>query len=138
MKFLRSYGVALLMVVVACHQFVRVQTQSLSSWRGGGFGMYASFHPRHHDVWVERSDTGEKRRYQKYDPAEGDPVFDAVRWCLTWPNDVNTRVAVSDMPDGWRSTARVRVYRLGYDPASSRLTRELVADSDRQGEPADD
>lgn len=33
---------AILLICVAMHQFVKAQTDGLTSWKGGGFGMFAS------------------------------------------------------------------------------------------------
>lgn len=126
MNYIRNYGVAAVMVVVAMHQMFRVQTQDLSSWRGGGFGMYASFHPRHHDAWVTHRDTGESVRYQKYDDFTHSEYL-AIRPVLTWPTDFQLARAVDRLPEEERTDMEVEIYRLDFDVETCVLKRKLLA-----------
>ena len=130
--WLQKYGVALLMASVALHQLVRVQTQDLVSWRGGGFGMYASFHPRHHDAWVTRSESSEPTRYQKYEGPQ-DEIFHAVRTCLTWPSQDQADQAIAKLKPEIRDQITLEVYRLEFDPERSIVSRKLLTQAPRKG-----
>ena len=126
LNHMRKYGVAILMIVVASHQLYRVQLQGQSSWRGGGFGMYASFHPRHHDAWVHHLDSDEFVRYQKYDDSS-QPEFLAVRPVLTWPTDEQLARAMENLPESDREKLEAHIYRLEFDVPSCVLSRKLLA-----------
>ncbi len=43
-RLLSIYGVSALALMVALHQLY-LRNDGLSSWKGGGFGMYADYHP---------------------------------------------------------------------------------------------
>ncbi|MEN1681384.1 MAG: hypothetical protein AAGJ46_17515 [Planctomycetota bacterium] len=131
MFFLRNYSVATVMALVAATQLFVVQTQGLVSWRAGGFGMYASFHPRHHEAWVTTGDGGEPVRYTKYDAAADCEVYRAIRHCLTWPSNLRLDEALLGLPEELRQATRVRIYRLNFDPSSGVLSRKLLAESPR-------
>ena len=51
-RFLSRYGVMLLALIVAINQ-LRLRDEGISSWKGGGFGMYADFHPVYTKVFVK-------------------------------------------------------------------------------------
>jgi hypothetical protein len=48
---LANYSIPALIVIVAAMQFYNVQTNNLTLWKGGGFGMYADIHWRFREVW---------------------------------------------------------------------------------------
>ena len=126
MRAIRAYTIPVVMTLVACHHFYRVQAENLVSWRGGGFGMYASFHPRQHEVWIERSDSAPPERYAKYVGDTGG-VFYAVRPTLTWPSDARIRVAWDALEELGHPAEGVAVYRLAFDPKTCVLTRVRLA-----------
>ena len=51
-RFVSRYGVLLLMVLVALNHF-RLRADGISSWKGGGFGMYAEMHPVYNKLFVK-------------------------------------------------------------------------------------
>ena len=53
---LRSFGIPVLMALVAVGQMIVVEQQALTRWKGGGFGMYTEVHFNHREVWVVRRD----------------------------------------------------------------------------------
>ena len=113
------------MAIVALHQMYRVQIEGLCSWRGGGFGMYASFHPRHHELWVTNADTNQTVRYAKYDDNVSQQ-YRAVRPLLTWPTKTQAAQALARLPEEHEATT-VSVYRLDFDPVDCVLKRKLMA-----------
>ena len=54
-KFLSRYGVLAVVLLVAGVQLY-YRTQGLNSWKGGGFGMYADYHPVHGKLFVKARD----------------------------------------------------------------------------------
>jgi len=128
----RVWVVPALLVVVAVHQFYRVHAEGLSSWRGGGFGMYAGFHPRQHDLWVYVAGEQVPRRYTKYG-GPGDAVFESLRDSITYRNADDCRDRVSELRAAGVEVERVDLWRLSYDPSGRTLGRELVFRVDAGG-----
>ncbi|MEM1444750.1 MAG: hypothetical protein AAGF84_01735 [Planctomycetota bacterium] len=128
--------VPLLMVLVAAGQLVAVHFDGLSSWRGGGFGMYAGFHPRHHDAWLFRADTGEAFRYEKSGEHNTGPFVAAIRPVLTYANPRRLDAVLGRLPEDWQGESRLEVWRLQFEPSTGLLTRRLVvaAGTDRPGD----
>lgn len=50
-RFAKNYGIPLLAVLVALHQLTH-RSWGLTSWKGGGFGMYAEFHPVYNKLLI--------------------------------------------------------------------------------------
>jgi hypothetical protein len=50
---LLKYGLPLLIVSVVLIQFYQVYFQNLSPWKGGGFGMYSTYHPASRQIWAK-------------------------------------------------------------------------------------
>lgn len=68
----------LIPLAVAAVQFHRSQYSDLTSWRGGGFGMYADSHPRHSRfVWVTGTLDGQRAAVRLYPP--DDRIYDRNR-----------------------------------------------------------
>ena len=64
-----------IVLVVAAVQIYRSQYSDLTSWRGGGFGMYSDSHPRHSRfVWVTGTAGGNGTAVRLYPP--DDRVYD--------------------------------------------------------------
>ena len=124
MDALRRYAVPVVMALVATWQIVRVHTQGLSSWRGGGFGMYARFHPRTNDLWLCHGD--DCYRYTKYD-GRADEFTPHLRRCLTLTNEKTLRQALSWLPCSEEHTHSLSVYRLDFDPVKMTLSRKVLA-----------
>lgn len=50
---LLKYGLPLLIISVVITQFYQVYFHNLSRWKGGGFGMYSTFHPTSRQIWAK-------------------------------------------------------------------------------------
>ena len=131
----RKNFVTTLLVLVAAHQFYHVHTGGLSSWRGGGFGMYGSFHPTHRDLWVVDTTTGESVRYTK---ADGDATEDSrrpsLRPFLTWTNEAAMRRYHETLTPAERARTELQVWELQFDPSTSELSGELLVKIEAQKE----
>lgn len=58
-----------IVLAVAAVQIHRSQNSDLTSWRGGGFGMYSDSHPRHSRfVWVTGTADGKGAAIRLYPP----------------------------------------------------------------------
>ncbi len=125
----RAWLVPAVMVAVAATQLVRVHFDGLNSWRGGGFGMYAGFHPRHHDAWLIDTATGEAFRYEKTGKHNTGPHAELIRPILTHPSQRRVDEALASLPDGWKDLGRLEVWRPTYDTSTGRLGRRLIATS---------
>jgi len=120
-----------LLIVVALHQIFLAETQALSPWSGGGFGMFSSV------------DAGSTRHLHAFQIRPGlhrevrSPAFleDEVRRMLTLPSpkrmrEVATALADVSAPDhGAPASILLQVWHTRYDPdtlvATSRILREF-------------
>ena len=50
-----NFTVAFLALSVVLFQLIRVYTEGLSRWKGGGFGMYTEVHYKQHEIWVNHA-----------------------------------------------------------------------------------
>ncbi|MEM6915551.1 MAG: hypothetical protein AAF491_03200 [Verrucomicrobiota bacterium] len=127
LELLRRYWVALLLLGVASHQFYRVHAEGLSSWRGGGFGMYGGYHPRQNDLWWTDLETGQSTRYtKKKGKATEDERYPSLRPFLTYVNGPALNHYFSQLPERVQETTRIEVWRPDFDPATGVLTRHLL------------
>jgi hypothetical protein len=124
---LRAFAVPIVMVCVAAFQLTRVHFDGQTSWRGGGFGMYAGFHPSFNDAWLVREGSDEALRYTqaKHDKLVPDAAL--IRPVLPHPNDRNLARALDSLPPEWRDGVRLEVWQLDFDPKALRLTRRRIA-----------
>ena len=124
----RGFIVPLVLVAIAATQMVRVQFDGLNSWRGGGFGMYAGFHPSHNDAWLIRTDTGETYRYERTGRLSTGPFADLIEPNLTYVNERRLERVFEQLPDDWRAVSVLQVWTLDFDPESGDLTRRLLVE----------
>ncbi|MFK7832653.1 MAG: hypothetical protein AB8B52_05210 [Winogradskyella sp.] len=50
--FLLKYGVPILAIVVIIVHLFFVNTQNLTKWKGGGYGMYTGIHFHYHQIYI--------------------------------------------------------------------------------------
>lgn len=127
LRFLQRYGVPILLTTVAIHQFYRVHAEGLSSWRGGGFGMYGGFHPRHHDLWWIDLETGEKTRFTKEKGvATEDHRYPGVRPFLTYVNGPALKRYHESLPPEIQKKTVLQVWQLNFEPETGTVSRKLL------------
>ena len=83
-------GVPCVMAAWATVQLITVQTTNLNSWRGGGFGMYAGFHPMHNTAWVDAGDESKVEGFWKNDDHDSG-LYPIIRPHLTFPREARLR-----------------------------------------------
>jgi hypothetical protein len=127
----RAFAVPVVMVCVAAFQLTRVHFDGQTSWRGGGFGMYAGFHPSYNDAWLVRETTGEALRYTQAQNEKLVPDRALIRPVLPHPNARNLHRALDRLPPEWRTGVRLEVWQLDFDPRTLRLTRRRLAEASR-------
>ena len=88
--------------------------------------MYASFHPRQHEVWVTLSDGGLRKRFTKYDDHATD-LFQTIRPLLTWPAQHRVDAAFAEANREQSVIRDLEVYRLSFNVESGELSRVLLA-----------
>ena len=132
----RRYAVPLLLLLVASFQIHAVHRRGLSSWRGGGFGMYGSFSPNLNDLWWTDLESGETRRYVK---EEGEATEDAhraaLRPFLTYINEKALREYHASLPAAERERVRLEVLRLDFDPRTGVLSRKRMIEAGPERRP---
>ncbi|MEE9576972.1 MAG: hypothetical protein V3W35_06135 [Gemmatimonadota bacterium] len=125
-SWLRRWMLLVVVLLVAAAQLYRVTTQGQSSWKGGGFGMYAGFHPDHSDIWVWYGDDERPTRLARdLDPPETD-VSDLLI-CAVLSTDICLERVHSGLGDSERIT-RMEIWELDFDPRNRALSRTLVAE----------
>lgn len=131
---IRAFAVPIVMVCVATFQLFRVHFDGQTSWRGGGFGMYAGFHPSFNDAWLVRDGTGEALRYTQAKHEKMEPDANLIRPVLPHPNHRNVDRVLDRLPSEWRDGVRLEVWQLDFDPNTLRLTRRRLTEASRPTE----
>lgn len=124
-RALRGYVAPLLLVLVAAHQYYRVHSANWNSWRGGGFGMYAGFHPAHSEAWLWRDNDEPPIRVERL--REGEPDTLGIQDCLVRVNAGCLSQAVHRMPRG-AEVRRIEIWGLSFDSSSTVLRRERLVE----------
>ncbi len=122
--FIRRWAVLAGVCLVALLQFSQVVMGRQSSWKGGGFGMYAGFHPNFAEVWAWPADGTEPVRFTR--AARGPAnTSRGLRLCT-----VRTTLSCLEerMPrdGGVARYRRLQLWQRSFDPATRRLTRRLL------------
>lgn len=123
---LRGCIAPLVLILIGAHQFYRVQLSRWNSWRGGGFGMYAGFHPAHTDAWLWLEEGRPPVRVATHeDSQELDPR--GITDCTVRANEGCLRDALQGTGHGTR-VRRIQIWRLSFDPSTGLLRRDLLAE----------
>jgi len=124
-NFCRRYLVATLIIGVALRQLYLVDTDHLSRWKGGGFGMYSEFHPRMSEIWARTGSTacGDSARVSLKDD-EPEAFAQAYRHAQNHPNAASLRALVPYL-HVHTDTLYLQAWQLRFDPATGTLYREL-------------
>ena len=118
----RAYLVMAVVAIATSAQFVNSNTSPLSSWKGGGFGMYTDPHPSNRTVWLVLESAEGAHGFRLMPPAEGiaaqrerldaearqalDSAILLANDMLTYPRDELTREIAARLPRlSWRLTA---------------------------------
>ena len=51
-EFFLKYGIPIVAIVVIAIQLLFVNTQSLTKWKGGGYGMYTGIHYYYDQIYI--------------------------------------------------------------------------------------
>ena len=117
----RAHLVMALVAVVTLAQFVNSNTSALSSWKGGGFGMYTDPHPNNRTVWLVLESADATHGFRLMPPADGiaaqrerlggearhalDSAILLANDMLTYPRDELTSEIAARLPQlSWRLT----------------------------------
>jgi len=118
--------VPLLLVTVASVQLARVSFGGQSRWRGGGFGMYAEFHPNKNQIWLrarEHPDVPPVRLTE----TEGTPATrHAVARCLRLRSQACLGELAATLP-GDPGPRRLEIWQPAFDARAGTLSRRRVA-----------
>lgn len=117
----RKWASASLLVVVALAQFNAVLQEGQSRWRGGGFGMYADFHPNTRSVWLRR-DGGQLDRIAIDGPCE-----EALERLRRRPDASQVAIAKRCLT----LVGSLEVWALTFDPETGELSRRRLVGGGR-------
>lgn len=121
----RRWAVPIGICLVALFQLAQVLSGRQSSWKGGGFGMYAGFHPNYAEVWAWPADGGEPVRFTR--SARGPAnTSHGLRLCTV---RTTADCLAQRMPrDAGRPRyRRAELWQRTFDSATGRLTRRMLA-----------
>lgn len=119
------------MAIWALGHLIVVQASDLSTWRGGGFGMYASFHPVQHDGYVVLSD-GSPLHFTKHatDPntseTRHDTLYRILRSHLTFARPQRLQLELADWAKENGVSADATVTKLDFDLDTLQLSQQTV------------
>jgi hypothetical protein len=122
---LRAALPVLLLLTLALWQFTQVHSQGWNSWRGGGFGMYAGFHPHHGEAWVWFGDSPAPTRIVRH-AITPTPLAGLLHTCLVQLTEACLERVQRRLPPTM-PVDRIELWRLTFNPATRVLGRELVA-----------
>jgi hypothetical protein len=123
--FLRRWAVLAGVCLVASFQLAQVLSGRQSSWKGGGYGMYAGFHPNHAEIWAWPVDGSDPVRYTR--SARGPAnTSHGLRLCAV---QTTARCLGERMPreDGIPLYRRIELWQRTFDVSTGRMGRRLIA-----------
>lgn len=127
MPFVRRWAVPAAACLVALLQLVQVLERRQSSWKGGGFGMYAGFHPNLAEIWAWPRDGSDPVRFTR--SAHGPANTSAgLRLCTVRTTAACLEGRVPRDDDGVPLYERVELWERSFDLETRRLSRRLVAE----------
>jgi len=122
--FVRRWAVLAGVCLVAGLQLSQVLAGRQSSWKGGGFGMYAGFHPNYAEIWAWPADGSEPVRFTR---AARGPAHtgSGLRLCTvrTTLECVERRIPRDGERPRYR---RVELWQRSFHPATRTLTRAMI------------
>lgn len=125
MPFVRRWAVLIAVCVVALLQLAQVLARRQSSWKGGGFGMYAGFHPNLAEIWAWPPDGSPPVRFTR--SAQGPENTSAgLRLCTVRTTAACLEDRVPRDGDAPRYE-RLELWERSFDLDTRRLSRRLIA-----------
>lgn len=124
---LRYTFAPLLLVTVAMVQLWCIESDHLSRWRGGGFGMYAEYHPNLYQVWLAQ---GEQRRRLGIQDDGACQVQPAVELCQRWRTEACLALVARCMrrPDNHhQGLTQLEIWAPRFHLARAVLVRQRIA-----------
>ena len=85
-EFLLKYGIPVIAIVLIGIQLFYVNTQNLTKWKGGGFGMYTGIHFYYDQIYIPGMSVDSLLK-------ENRAIADAFGILKIMPNDKNLRTA---------------------------------------------
>jgi hypothetical protein len=109
-KVLTSRLLFVIPIAVAIGQMALSHFSSLNRWKGGGFGMYATPHPRDQTIWLEY-DSASSRTQILVSPlspsAKGREMFKILEPCipqlLVFPSTIGWNSRLKQRLDQWKT-----------------------------------
>lgn len=127
MTLMQKYAAPVLLLLVAIHHAYRVERDQLTTWKGGGFGMFASLdQQRFARIYVSRG----AQFYPVHGPSHGTGI-DLYRRALAIPSRERAVKLASELDRHWKlpddRQAVVATFRMHYDASTPpRLVAESV------------
>jgi len=113
-------GPAVLAALVAVFQMVRVETDGLIRWKGGGFGMYSEFHANQRQIVIE------PEALEKEAESNGADLYEAKRACRIYPRPEAFERLARQIRDHTGREPVVELWETDFNPTSSSLSRRLI------------
>ncbi|HSM36571.1 MAG TPA: hypothetical protein VK837_09270 [Longimicrobiales bacterium] len=122
---LRRWAVLVGVCGVALYQLTQVLPGHQSSWKGGGFGMYAGFHPNYAEIWAWPADGSNPVRFTR--SARGPASTSrGLRLCAvrTTARCLEERMPLDGDQPRYR---RLELWQRTFDVPTRRVGRRMIA-----------
>jgi len=117
-----NYIVPIIALVVIAIQVIMVETNNLSKWRGGGFGMYSEVHYQQREVWINNTNI------QLDSIFENDKEVElAVKRARLLPSKKELQKTAKLVKNHFNTdTITIQVWKPYMDISTSKYSRKLV------------
>jgi len=117
-----NYIVPIIALIVIAIQVVMVETNNLSKWRGGGFGMYSEAHYQQREVWINNTNIELDSIFKKDEQVEL-----AVKRAKLLPGNSELRKTAKLVKHLFNAdTLTIQVWKPYTDISTSKYSRKLV------------
>jgi len=117
--FFQYLFIPMLLVIVACFQISQLK-DGLSTWKGGGFGMYADYYPFQFDLLLD----GEKIILDKKQDVV---AYQLGRITMIYPTDENVKKLIQHLKPK-SDSVRIQIYKPLFSGSHQKLSYQINYD----------
>lgn len=111
--FLQYLFIPSLLVVVACYQISQLKN-GLSTWKGGGFGMYADYYPLQFDLHLNQKQIS-------FDKKKDFVGYQLGRRTMIYPTDENAKKLIKYLkPEA--DSVQLQIYKPSFSGSNQKLS----------------
>lgn len=117
--FFQYFFIPCLLIAVACFQISRLKN-GLSTWKGGGFGMYADYYPLQFDLHLNE-------KLIILDKKKDLVAYQLGRMTMIYPTDENAKKLIFHLKPK-SDTVRLQIYSPSFSGAHHELSQKITYD----------